>query len=188
MDCKVKKEILIGLHSQEYQALTTRASYYVTVKFVIGGVFISYLGLLVYLKESLYTTSYMWLAVLFGQIIAIIAMGVQYEEFYIAHYLEFYLRPQIEELVEDKSFFYFERFSKKTKYPKSKIPHRFEYLWLLPFLVAIINISLKCNYYSIVDYLWPIINLSIWIFLYLFIERAYGLLNKPLEKYTPDNQ
>lgn len=112
MNAVVNESPLIKLHIAEYEALTTRASYSMTMQAGLIAVAPAFAVLGYYLYQVLASTKAKsligWGTVFVLHLVALIWANMMLEQFSMVKYIECFLRPRIEELVGSDEFWLYE--------------------------------------------------------------------------------
>lgn len=135
--------LLIQLHTTEYTNLSSRATNYINLIYVILGAFFAYAGFIIYLWPKMlhqwYSPFLPWGAVLGWQCLAYAAASVNHEAMFIVFYIESYLRPMIEQLLGTNAFFKYEGVLRN--YRNFKPWAQVEYYWFSILLAAVLYIG-----------------------------------------------
>jgi hypothetical protein len=102
---------LIQLHVAEYQALTTRASYWIVLQISLLPVVPIYLTLAAELWKSnviIYREIVIWSTVAGLQLIGIVWAHTVVEQFNVVRYIELYLRPLVKQAAASEIFWNYE--------------------------------------------------------------------------------
>jgi hypothetical protein len=101
---------VVQLHIAEYQALTTRGSYWLVLQISLLPVVPIYLGLAAQVLQSglLVKEVVVWVTVAGLELIGIVWAQIMLEHYTAVKYIEFYLRPMVENLVDSKMFWGYE--------------------------------------------------------------------------------
>jgi hypothetical protein len=103
--------ILIQLHIAEYNSLTTRCTNFTYIINAVLSLIVVWLTAMIGLWISKPQLNIIpWGALLGSQIFGIIFATLVYEQYNMVRYIEGYLRPEIEKLVNNKIFWYYESF------------------------------------------------------------------------------
>jgi hypothetical protein len=105
---KDRIDFLTQLHIAEYQALTTRASYWIVLQFSLLPVVPIYLALAAQVWEShaIVKEVVIWGTVAGVQLVAIVWVHTLLDMFAIVKYLELYLRPLVKNVVDTNKLFW----------------------------------------------------------------------------------
>ena len=99
---------LLQLHIAEYQALTTRASYWIVLQFGLLPVIPIYLALAAQVSESgvILKEVVIWGTVAGLQLVALVWAQTALEMFAVVRYIELYLRPLVKSVINTDSVFW----------------------------------------------------------------------------------
>ncbi len=104
-------ELLIGLHVAEYQALMARLTNWITIQASLWAVLVLVLALAAQVwNSSSYRRVLAWGSVFMFQVVGIFWYQAQSEVYQIIRYVEKRLRPLVGPLVQDKSFWNYEKY------------------------------------------------------------------------------
>jgi hypothetical protein len=155
-------QMLLQLHLAEYQALTNRCTYWISLQFAVFSILLVYLGLVAQVWNSLNRAFLIWGSALVVEIVAVLWSQLLSEQYLAIHYLERELRPLIERLVKGKSFWGYEPYLARQRGTRHIW---WEFSMVLPMLLVIIAITLVRLPLSLEDYVGLFLNASLFIFL-----------------------
>lgn len=176
---------LMQLYLAEYQALTTRASYWIVLQFSLLPAVPVYIVLGYQASSSIKTKEIViWATLAVLHLLAILWANTMLEQFSIVKYIECYLRPQIRKGLATDRFWIYEPYLIKHRPIKPKwgnysIP-------ALGLIVLAIIIAVRFPEFSRWDAVGAIINLGmlgiLWNFSYKIskIQREWSEHDKPL--------
>src|SRR5438105_638306 len=101
---------LCQVHLAEYNALTTRLTYAITLQFAVWPIVIGLWGVVAVLAGKVPEPILMWGGVAFSQVCALAWYSLAIETNRVARYIEHDLRPRVKRLVgEDSAFWLWEQ-------------------------------------------------------------------------------
>lgn len=106
---------LIQLHVAEYQALTMRNTYWITMQYFLWPILIGLIGLINQLHNPFDPTLRIWGFAVVGQIVVVAYYAATLEQYSNVHYIETKLKPSISALVGADSFWGYERYLKASR-------------------------------------------------------------------------
>ena len=111
----IAPEIQINLHIAEYNALTNRCTYIINMQSIILTVSVTWILIFVSLWNSISNNVIIWGFFLGGQLIGWIGSIMNYDLYNIVRYIESDLKPRVNEIVKNESFWGFELYLKKAR-------------------------------------------------------------------------
>ena len=128
---------LISLHIAEYQALTTRCSYWITVQYAALTVVLIYLSVAATLWSSpIDRRLFFWGSSLVLQVIGYFWMQTQGEQYTAILYIERVLRPAVRETIDESQFWCYEPFLASIRNPRRLDPRASPELWEFPIAIV----------------------------------------------------
>ena len=110
---------LIQLHIAEYNALTTRASYWMVMQFSLlaAGPAMGVLAYYLYQVTGSMRTKVLilWMTLAVLQLVAMLWANMMLEQFALVKYIECYLAPQIRKTIASESFWLYETYLLKNR-------------------------------------------------------------------------
>src|ERR1035437_6076449 len=100
----------VDLHIAEYEALTMRNTYWITLQYAIYALGAAYLGFVVQARNSVPTGTLIWASLLALQLLAWAMLQTQFEIFANVAYLERHLKPKVQELIGNSPCWEYEVF------------------------------------------------------------------------------
>lgn len=160
--------IEIDLHIAEYNALTTRCTYFTNIQNLVLSVLVIWLTVMIglWIKNPTYYIS--WGTILGSQIFGVISAVLLYEEYNIIRYLESELIPKIETLIPKKQFWQYQTFLITQRKESYKI---WEFGTVIFTVMIIIGISLSRIPWELGDLFGLILNL---LALFVFTSKTYS--------------
>lgn len=101
---------LIQLHIAEYQALTMRNTYWITLQYFLWPILIGFIGLATQLPNPFDPTLRIWGVVVVAQVVVVAYYASTLEQYTNVRYIETELKPSISALVGADSFWGYERY------------------------------------------------------------------------------
>ncbi len=130
------KTNLLNLHLAEYQALSTRCTYWITLQYAALTVILISLTLAATLWTSpIDRRVFFWGSALFLQIVGYLWMQTQGEQYTAILYVERVLRPAVLKVVEDSQFWCYEPFLATIRKPRRFDPLVSPDFWEFPIAV-----------------------------------------------------
>jgi hypothetical protein len=124
---------LVDLHIAEYQALTTRCSYWITMQYAALTVILVFLSVAATLWSSpIDRRLFFWGGSLFLQVIGYFWMQTQGEQYTAIVYIERVLRPAVRDVVQGSQFWCYEPFLASIRSPRPLDPLVSPEFWELP--------------------------------------------------------
>lgn len=109
---------LIQLHVAEYQAVTTRNTYWVTLQYALGPITVGAFVVLVEGRSFVSGSLLSWATAVFFDLIMLVYYGILYEIYNNTRYLECELGREIRNLFPGRRFWLYERYLRARKsYP-----------------------------------------------------------------------
>lgn len=99
---------LIQLHIAEYQTLTTRNTYWITLQYALWPLLLLILGFLAQVRNTFSPQAFVWSAAFAINIIVLAHYSALYEQYNNIRYIERELRPLLEDLVGKHPFWKYE--------------------------------------------------------------------------------
>lgn len=127
---------LSNLHIAEYQALTTRCTYWITLQYALWPILILSLSLFAQMDNFIEREVIIWCAATVVQVIAIAYYAAMLEHYTAVCYIEQKLRPLVEIACGHRSFWQYEPFLKGRR---AQNPILWEYY---PFILSSIALAL----------------------------------------------
>jgi hypothetical protein len=106
---------LIQLHTAEYEALTTKNTYLVTVQYSLGTILVLWFALVAQIYAAFNPKVLIWASALVPQLIVLVFMAALIEIYGNTCYIERYLRPAITQLVRPDPFWTYEEHAIKYR-------------------------------------------------------------------------
>lgn len=103
-------ELEIDLHIAEYNALTTRTTYFINFQFILLTALFAWIILIASVWDSKFVIIFSWGLLLGAQVIAIINAFITHEYYTIIKYIESDLKPKVIKLIKNNSFWGYELF------------------------------------------------------------------------------
>lgn len=105
------REVLLGnAHVAEYQALTTRTTYRLTLQFALWPILLIALTVLASAREWFGLRGLMWTGAATTQVVILHYFMIELEVYTDVQYIETQLRPMMDELLGDRPFWRYEHF------------------------------------------------------------------------------
>jgi hypothetical protein len=127
---------LVNLHIAEYQALTTRCTYWITLQSALWPILILSLGLFAQMENFIEREVIIWCAATVVQVIAIAYYSAMLEHYTAVCYIEQKLRPLVETAIGQYSFWQYEP---NLKGQRAQNPALWEYF---PFILSFAALAL----------------------------------------------
>lgn len=175
---KTKKDNLINLHIAEYNALTTRTTYFINIQFILLTALPAWIIVIVNIWDSKLEYIYIWGLLLGVQLIGIINAFVTLEYYKIVTYLESDLKPEIIKLIKNKSFWSYESFLIKERGKKNRKNWSlfFEFLAVIFSGVIIIAIFIyRIHEWILGDYIGLFLNIIFLIIQFILTNQSKKL-------------
>jgi hypothetical protein len=156
----------LDVHLAEYSALTMRITYWITIQYVIYGLAAAYLGFAVQAAGKVKLATLVWTSGLVLLLLAWALLQTQWEIFTYVKYIEKQLKPKIEPLVLDGTFWEFESFMADLR-TKGFVNFEWQYGMVGFFLLAIaavlwmVLVVFKQYSWAPADYAWAAANLYV---------------------------
>jgi hypothetical protein len=169
---------LLQLHIAEYNALTMRNTYWITLQYALWPILLIFLGFVAQARPSIPLEYIIWGSAIVIQIIMLSYYAAQYEQYNNVWYIEHELRPAINSLILLNSFWGYEPYVNS---------HRgLNPLWWesLPAVLALVTICITCFYrfpWSIGDFAFLFICLLLF---YLVARLALAGINRRKDFFT----
>ncbi|HEX3654523.1 MAG TPA: hypothetical protein VHV55_01885 [Pirellulales bacterium] len=116
---KDNTELLVQLHIAEYQALTTRCTYWITLQFSLWPILLLYLALIVQLWTSIPHEIVLWGSLAVAEFIVLIYYQLNGEHYHCIVYIEEHVRPLIESLIGQRRFWEYEGYLNRARCGKA---------------------------------------------------------------------
>src|ERR1035437_1582577 len=161
---------VIDLHIAEYNALTTRATYFTNIQSILLTVFIAWVVVMGNLWDLKSENIVSWGLILGAQLIAFINANFTDGYYTIVAYIENDLKPKIRELIKKDDFWGYEPYlvKKRSKKYKNKAMVGFEFsVVTLSLFVIIINAAYRFPNKDQWDWIGCILNFTLLIFIFL---------------------
>jgi hypothetical protein len=169
-DCEEKKlaQMELDLHIAEYNALTTRCTYFTNIQNVVLSVLVIWTTVMIglWIKNPTYLIS--WGTILGAQAFGIISAVLLYEEYNIIRYLESVLKPRIGTLIYNGQFWGYQSFLIKQRKESYKI-WEFSTVILTGFIITVVAVTRIPWEWG--DFLGFILN---FFALYVFGSKTYS--------------
>lgn len=156
-------QLLIQLHVAEYQALTNRCTYWISLQFAAVSVLLVYLGLVATVWNSLNHAFLIWGSAVVGQIVAIVWLQLLSEQYRVIRYLETVLRPMVNPLINEASSFW--GYEPHLAEDRGTHPVWWEYSMTVPMLFIIVILIWLRRPFSSGDYFGLLLNIILFGFL-----------------------
>ena len=174
-----RPKLLLDVHLNEYQALTTRATYYVVMSTAIWPLIFLYLGLLATAWQHLPAESakfgfplMVWGGGLGVQLALVIWTFLVCEQYKMTLYVERDLRPLVKDLVGTPSFWLYEQ-KLRGRTPLLKWLELQKELWILILmLIAVLLRILVFHGFGLLDWIGLALNVVILVALVLMAVSA----------------
>lgn len=168
----------INLHIAEYNALTTRTTYFINFQFILLTALLAWIIVIVTIWDSKLEHIYIWGLLLGAQLIGIINAFVTHEYYNIVTYLESDLKPEIIKLIKNKSFWSYESFLIKERGKKNIKNWKlfFEFLAVIFSGVIIIAIFIyRIHEWILGDYIGLFLNIIFLIIQFILTNQSKKL-------------
>ena len=109
------RNALLNLYGAEYQALTTRNTYWLTLQYALWPILLLALGLIAQMQKDLGARRTVLFAAWMIQTIVLAYYSATLEQYTNVNYIERELRPTIGKLINDSSFWRYERYLKEHR-------------------------------------------------------------------------
>ena len=106
---------IIQIHIAEYNALTTRSTYFINIQNILLTALIAWIIFVASIWKSNCENTLIWILLLGSQLIAIINANFSYEHYTIIKYIEKELKPKISDLINQNWFWNYEIFLKEAR-------------------------------------------------------------------------
>jgi hypothetical protein len=147
---------ILQLHLAEYQMLTTRNTYWITIQMSLWPVLLLVLALVAQVRDLFLPGLLAWVSVAIIQVIIFWYYVLLLEQYRNVLYIEQYLRAQISALIGPRQFWFYETFLKRLR---GHQPFVWEYSPLAISLCAILfGVSARMSIRSFSDYLGLALN------------------------------
>ena len=150
--------LLIQLHVAEYQALTTRATHFITLMSSIWALVLVFVALAAHVRRSFPLPILLWGSGVVLQTMMIFWMQFLTEQYQIVRYVEAQLRPLIQSVVGDALFWQYEPWLSKGR---TKAPILWEYSVALGVTLAMTYVIITSLPFSAWDYGGLTVNLGL---------------------------
>lgn len=160
----IGKDHIIDLHIAEYNALTMRCTYIMTIHVVLLAALVTWLtvmGSMIETKPSWFK----WITISGAQIFAIISAMYLYGYYIIILYLETILKPTISESLKTEKNWRYQSFVSENRIKGFVV---WEFSGLLIDVGIIITISLLQPQWAIADLFWFLFNI---VLLFIYFHR-----------------
>lgn len=160
----------IDLHIAEYNALTTRSTYFINIQFVLLTALIAWIIVIGNIWNTKLEYLLNWLLLIGAQILGIINANLAWENYCIIRYTERELKPKIIDLIKKETFWGYETYLVKLRDTKqTKISLIFmDFLWTLMAGVIIIATAIyRFNNWIEWDWLGIILNFLLFVALFM---------------------
>ena len=160
-------ELEIQLHIAEYNALTTRCTYFTNIQNIVVSVLVIWITAMIGIWISKPSYFVFWGSILGAQAFGIISAVLLYEEYNIIRYLESKLKPIIETLTNKRSFWGYQPFLITQRKNTYKI---WEFSSVIVTGIVILGITImRIPSWILGDYFGITLNL---IVLYIFFSKT----------------
>lgn len=112
---RLQVETLVNLHIAEYQALTTRCTYWITLQYALWPILLGMLALLANVRPFVGTQIVEWGAVVITQIVIVSFYAAMAETYNNVKYMEYELRPLVQNAVNTSQFWLYESWLAKRR-------------------------------------------------------------------------
>lgn len=153
---------LIQLHIAEYQALTTRNTYWMTMQFALFPMLLLFMALVAQLWNSLDHAVLLWGSALVAQLIVVVWYQAGWEQYNNVRYMERELRPSITNLLRENEFWKYELYLRQQR---SRILVWWEYPASFSSFVVLLVIAQLRRPWLALDYYAFAINALMFIFI-----------------------
>jgi hypothetical protein len=152
----------IDLHISEYNALTTRHTYYINMQIGLLAAGIGAGLIVVSIWKENYSFIFIWGLILIWQIINFLFVFNVYDSYRIVAYIESVLKPKIRDLINNSNFWEYETVLSKNR----GMGHRFLELSnvLVIFLIILFGVLYRFCNWLLWDWIGLIINFILLIF------------------------
>jgi hypothetical protein len=158
----------IDLHIAEYNTLTTRATYFINIQFVLLTALIAWIVVIGQIWNPKIDYLLNWGLLLGSQIIGVINANMAWETFSIVRYIESDLKPKIRHLIKKDSFWSYESYliiQRGGKFNKKWVPFM-DFFWVVLAAFVFIGITIyRIQNWFYIDWLLAILNLLLLVFL-----------------------
>ena len=151
---------MLQLHLAEYQALTTRNTYWITLQFALWPILLIYFALVAQVWNSMARGLLVWGSGLVTQTVVLTLYWTGFEQYNNIRYIERELRPLVNKLVGNRQFWRYERYLK---------PQRTSWYMLgecapslLTFIGLVVVARLRIPWLRS-DYYWALCNASLYV-------------------------
>ena len=144
-------QALLQLYIAEYQALTTRNTYWITLQYALWPILILSLALLAQVPSLLPKQVLAWSAAVIVQVIVVAYYGAAYETYNNVRYIEHELRPLVRAIVGGSPFWNYERYLKQRR---ALAPAWWEYGPIILSVGAPSIVGWARLPWSVSDYVW----------------------------------
>lgn len=106
---------LTQLHVAEYQALTTRFTYWLTLQYALWPILLLALTFLAQARGAISARVLLWAATIITQVVVLAYYQALCESYKNVHYIERYLRREVQKVVGQVPFWEYERYIKSHR-------------------------------------------------------------------------
>lgn len=166
----------IDLHIAEYNALTTRVTYFINFQNILLTALIAWIIFVASLWDSQFENIISWGLLLGAQVIGIINAYFTNEYYTIVKYIESDLKPKIVKLIKNESFWGYEPFLIIERGKKNRNNWRLAFEFLAVILSGVIIIAIFI--YRFHNWIWGDslgFFLNIILFIIQFIQTNHGI-------------
>jgi len=162
-------ELEIQLHIAEYNALTTRCTYFTNLQNVVVSVLVIWITAMIGLWISKPSYFVAWGSILGAQAFGVISAVLLYEEYNIIRYLESHLIKQIKKLIKGEKNWDYQSFLITQRTDSYKI---WEFATVIIAGIVILGVGfVRLPFWEIGDYFGISLNI---ITLYVFGSKTYA--------------
>ena len=162
------KKMQIDLHIAEYNALTTRCTYFTNIQNLILSVLVIWLTVMIGLWIKNPSSIIAWGTILGSQIFGILSAVLLYEEYNMIRYIESFLKPIINNLLNKKIFWEYQSFLISQRKESYKI---WEFSIIIITGIIIITVSITRFPWDYGDFIGFVLN---FLTLYVFGSKTYS--------------
>jgi len=168
----------IELHIAEYEALINRATYYINIQFILLSALIAWIVVIGQIWKTNLEYILNWALIIGAQIIAIINANMLWENYCIISYIETELKPEIQKIINKKTFWGYEVFLsklRKTKTAKNTMKFMDFIGSLIALIIIIATIIYRFPNWVVWDWFGLILNLLLFVALFMKTNQTVML-------------
>ena len=158
-----EKDYLLRCYISEYEMLTTRATYYITMQYSILPTVLIYIGLIAQVWNVINRGYLIWSSMLVIQSMALLWVITQRLMYDDIQYIEECLRPAIKSIVGVNTFLMHENFLDDKRGKSAKLPIAGEYF--VPMIPLFVILGLAIHRFGLLskwEYVGIALNLVVW--------------------------